>query len=140
MVPFTAGVLDVWMEADVKFDGLVGVSAGAYFESLGFERNVVVTTRPRGYRKFPSKRLSLLKPFLRKYPAVYKALKRRPEWYNKELEYIEKRIAEGAVVLVSPPEPLPISRVCHDPEVMQRVYEIGRVEGERALDAVQNQK
>ena len=28
---FTAGVLDVFMERDVKFDGLVGVSAGACF-------------------------------------------------------------------------------------------------------------
>jgi predicted patatin/cPLA2 family phospholipase len=28
---FTAGVIDVWMEAGVKFDGLVGVSAGACF-------------------------------------------------------------------------------------------------------------
>ncbi len=131
----------VEIDGGLYLDG--GLSDGiplAYFESLGFERNVVVTTRPRGYRKFPSKSLSLLKPFLRKYPAVYKALKRRPEWYNKELEYIEKRVSDGAVVLVSPPEPLPISRVCHDPEVMQRVYEIGRVEGERALDAVQNQK
>lgn len=28
---FTAGVLDVFMERGVKFDGLVGVSAGACF-------------------------------------------------------------------------------------------------------------
>ena len=28
---FTAGVIDVWMEAGVRFDGLVGVSAGACF-------------------------------------------------------------------------------------------------------------
>ena len=116
-----------------------GLSDGiplAYFESQGFSRNVVVTTRPHGYRKFPSKRLCLLKPLLRRHPAVYAALVRRPEWYNRELDYIDERVAAGAAVLVAPPEDLPISRVCHDPAVMQRVYEIGRAEGERRLDEV----
>ena len=28
---FTAGILDVFMENDIKFDGIVGVSAGATF-------------------------------------------------------------------------------------------------------------
>ena len=48
-----------------------------YFESLGYGFNVVVTTRPHGYRKFPSWKYRLAKPFLRRYPAVYKALKTR---------------------------------------------------------------
>ena len=116
-----------------------GLSDGlplAYFESRGFTRNVVVTTRPRGYRKFPSRRLVLLKPFLRRHPAVYEALVRRPEWYNRELDYIDRRVKEGAAVLVAPPESLPISRVCHDPAAMQRVYDIGRAEGERRIEDV----
>ncbi len=127
----------VEIDGGLYLDG--GLSDGiplAYFESLGFERNVVVTTRPRGYRKFPTRRLALLKPFLRRYPAVYKALVRRPDWYNRELEYIEKRVAEGAAVLVAPPCPLPISRVCHDPDVMQRVYDIGREAGRGAIAAL----
>ena len=74
-----------------------------YFESLGYDFNVVITTRPHGYRKFPSWKHRLAKPFLRRYPAVYKALKTRQ-----------------------------ISRVCHDPDQMQRAYEIGRRAGEAA--------
>ena len=30
---FTAGILDVFMENDIKFDGIVGVSAGATGEA-----------------------------------------------------------------------------------------------------------
>lgn len=101
-----------------------------YFESLGYERNVVITTRPRGYRKFPKRRMCVLKPLLRRYPAIYNALKTRHVWYNETLEYIDRRVADGAVVLISPNEPLPISRVCHDSDVMQRVYDIGREAGE----------
>ena len=101
-----------------------------YFESLGYERNLVITTRPHGYRKFPRRRMCILKPLLRRFPAIYQALKSRHVWYNETLEYIDRRVAEGAAVLVSPGEPLPISRVCHDPDVMQRVYDIGRRAGE----------
>ena len=104
-----------------------------YFESLGYERNLVITTRPHGYRKFMKRRICLLKPLLRRYPAVYQALKTRYIWYNEALDYIDSRVAEGRAILVAPNEPLPISRVCHDPEVMQRVYDIGREAGEKVL-------
>ena len=123
----------------IYLDG--GLSDGiplAYFESLGYERNVVVTTRPHGYRKFPSWKIRMLKPFLRKWPAVYTALATRHEWYNRTLAYIDERVAAGAALLVSPPEPLPISRVCHDPGQMQRVYEIGRCAAETELARVRD--
>ena len=102
-----------------------------YFESLGFTRNVVVTTRPRGYRKFPRKSIALAKPFLRRYPAIYRALKTRHAWYNETLEYIDRRVADGAAILIAPEEPLEISRVCHDPDAMQRVYNLGRKAAEK---------
>ena len=123
----------------IYLDG--GLSDGiplSYFESLGYTRNVVVTTRPHGYRKFPSWKVRLLKPFLRKWPAVYRALATRYEWYNRTLAYIDERVAAGAALLVAPSEPLPISRVCHDPDQMQRVYEIGRQIGEETLVRVKD--
>ena len=105
-----------------------------YFESLGFARNVVITTRPHGYRKFPSGGIRILKPFLRRYPAIYQALKTRYVWYNKTLEYIDKRVAQKAAILIAPEKPLEISRVCHNPEVMQRVYDLGRRAAERMFE------
>lgn len=107
-----------------------------YFESIGYGRNVVITTRPHGYRKFPSWKTALAKPFLRKFPAVYAALASRHEWYNGTLAYIDERVAAGAALLVAPEAPLPIHRVCHDPEQMQAVYEIGRRAGVANLDRV----
>ena len=102
-----------------------------YFESLGFARNVVITTRPRGYRKFPRGKACIAKPFLLRYPEIYRALKTRHVWYNETLEYIESQVAMGAAFLIAPEKPLEISRVCHDPEAMQRVYDCGRVAAER---------
>lgn len=116
-----------------------GLSDGiplAYFESLGYDRNVVITTRPRGYRKFPSWKISLLKPFLRRYPAVYRALMTRHAWYNGTLAYIDRQVGAGRAFLVCPEMPLPISRVCHDPATMQKVYDLGRQAAERVLSQV----
>jgi len=116
-----------------------GLSDGiplAYFERLGYERNLVVTTRPRGYRKFPSWKHLLAKPFLRRHPAVYKALRTRHEWYNGALEYIDSRVAAGAAYLLAPERPLDIPRVCHDPERMQAVYEVGRMQAAAAIDSI----
>lgn len=104
-----------------------------YFESLGFDRNVVITTRPHGYRKRASCKLALIKPFLRRYPAVYRAIRTRYLRYNETLDYIDGQVAAGKVQLIAPDAPLPISRVCHDPKTMQRVYELGREAGCRAL-------
>ena len=97
-----------------------------YFESLGYGFNVVIATRPHGYRKFPSWKHLLAKPFLRRHPAVCQALATRHEWYNETLDYIDSRVADGAAILIAPERPLEISRVCHDPDVMQRTYDLGR--------------
>ena len=116
---------------DEFLDG--GLSDGIplrYFERLGYEHNLVITTRPRGYRKFPRRRMCLLKPLLRRYPVIYKALTTRHVWYNETLDYIDARVAAGAAELIAPKEPLDIPRVCHDPARMQRVYDIGRAAGE----------
>ena len=116
-----------------------GLSDGiplAYFERMGFDRNVVVTTRPHGYRKFASWKVALTKVFLRRYPAVYRALATRHEWYNRTLDYIDRRAADGTPLLVCPQAPLPMARACHDPEAMQRVYDLGKAAGERSAASV----
>ncbi len=116
-----------------------GLSDGiplAYFEKLGYGRNLVVTTRPRGYRKLPSWKHCLTRPLLLRHPAVYRALRTRHEWYNRTLEYIDARVSAGAAFLLAPEAPLDISRICHDPSRMQAVYDVGRSHAERAMDAI----
>ena len=124
----------VSVEGRLLLDG--GLSDGIplqYSESCGFSRNLVVTTRPHGYRKFPSWKHRLAKPFLSKYPAVYQALATRHEWYNRTLAYIDARVEAGAAILIAPERELPIARICHDPDVMQRVYDIGHAAGLREV-------
>ena len=57
---------------------------------LGFERNIVVQTRPEGYCKKPARTGWLAKMFYGKYPKFVEAIKQRHLMYNRELDEIEQ--------------------------------------------------
>ena len=105
-----------------------------YFQSLGYERNVVVLTRPDGYVKSPSSILPLVKVFLRKYPQFVEAVARRHEMYNAQLRYVEQEEAAGRAFVFRPNPPLEIGHVCSDCDVLQRTYEQGRRQASERLN------
>lgn len=109
-----------------------------YFESIGYERNVVVLTQPAGYRKSGLRYRTLMKFLLRKYPKVYDRLALRHEDYNRTMEYIERREREGSILVLRPDEPLRIGSVEKDPNELERVYRTGRSVAEREMEHIQN--
>ena len=102
----------------------------SYFESIGFTKNLVVLTKPRGYKRKPASRLALT---LLKYKGIRQAMKTRHLRYNETLEMIERREAEGEILVIRPASPLPIGRTSHSKAELQTVYELGRAEAERRL-------
>ena len=107
-----------------------------YFESIGYDRNVVILTQPDGFVKEHNKLMPLMRIALRKYPKMIEAMDKRHIMYNKELVYVyEAEMAERALV-IRPEKPLPIGHISHDPDEMQRVYDIGRAMGERYIDRI----
>ncbi|MBQ8763447.1 MAG: patatin family protein [Clostridia bacterium] len=109
-----------------------------YFESIGFEKNVIILTQPKGYIKKPSSAAKVMKYALKEYPNVVKTMENRHIEYNETLEYIEKREQEGAVYVIRPDTPLQIGRIEHNPENMQRIYDIGRKTAEKNLENIRN--
>ena len=109
-----------------------------FFEDAGFRKNVVILTQPAGFVKRPSRGMGILKLLLRKYPAFAETLARRHEVYNAEVAYVEAQADAGNVLLIRPDEPLPIGRLCHDPELLQKTYDIGVRAGEKFSEKVQN--
>ena len=108
----------------------------AYFERIGYERNVVILTQPEGYVKEPNRLMPLMRLALRKYPKMLEAMENRHLMYNQELEYVRQTEREGRCLVIRPDEKLPIGHISHDPENMRRVYEIGRRKGEKHLDQI----
>ncbi len=107
-----------------------------YFESIGYDRNVVILTQPKGYIKKRGNSVKYFKRILKKYPKMIEALERRPEMYNETTKYIEEKENNGDVFVIRPPEALPIKRTTRDGEKLKEVYEAGRYEALKNLDAI----
>ena len=97
-----------------------------HFESIGYDRNIVILTQPKGFRKKPDTLLPLMKRYYRKFPKLVEAIVSRHEQYNASLDHIALREASGELLVIRPLEKLPIGRTEKDPEKLRQVYEIGR--------------
>ena len=105
-----------------------------FFESIGYDRNVVILTQPEGYVKEHNRLMLLMRIALRKYPKMIEALDQRHIMYNRQLDYVRQAELEGRCIVIRPDAKLPIGHISHDPEEMQRVYELGRDTGLRNID------
>lgn len=97
-----------------------------FFEKLGYNKNVVILTRPRNYIKKKNSTLPFIKVAYKEYPELVKAMGNRHIVYNKQTKYVFDRESEGDVFVFTPEEPLPIGRIEHNPDALEKVYNIGR--------------
>ncbi len=105
-----------------------------YFEGLGYQKNVVVLTRPRGYKKSPNRLIPLMKRVLRKFPRLIEVMENRHIAYNETVADVFQKEKEGSVFVICPPEKLPIGHIEHHAEKLRAVYEIGRSEAKKHLE------
>ena len=108
-----------------------------YFESIGYDRNIVILTQPRGFRKKPDRLLPVMKLYYRKFPKLVEAIVTRHERYNAALDHITQREAAGELLVIRPLEKLPIGRTEKDPDKLRQVYEIGRRTAEARIEEIQ---
>lgn len=103
------------------------------FERAGHEKNLVVLTRPEGYRKKES-RNTLGRIVYRRYPAFVRAMALRPRRYNATLDYIAQAEAEGRAFVIRPSRDLKISRTERNPDRLLEQYQLGREDAEAVLE------
>ncbi len=94
----------------------------------GFERNVIVLTREKGYRK-ADKDFYLPGFVYRKYPAIRERLRTRYRRYNETLDYVDRLEAEGKALVIRPRAPLRVGRTCDDPAKLEELYAEGYESG-----------
>lgn len=105
------------------------------FQNMGYEKNLVVLTRPRGYIKKPENNL-LANLYYRKYPAFVTALRNRYAVYNRTLKYIEQQENQGNILVLRPSESIRVGRMEQDPERLKQMYELGKNDAGQMLDAI----
>lgn len=107
------------------------------FRGMGFEKNVVVLTRPKDYVKKPEMAF-LTKLFYRKYPKFMDALYRRHEMYNQTLVLIDELEKKGEIFVIRPETALPASRIEHDRNKVEQTYNIGVGDAKRAMEKLKD--
>lgn len=107
-----------------------------YMESLGYNRNLIILTQEKDYRKAPQKGSAVFKRLLSKYPKTGFAMEARHVMYNRQMDEIDEREAAGTSFVIRPPRSLEIKRTETDPAELERVYQIGRTEAEKQLPAL----
>jgi predicted patatin/cPLA2 family phospholipase len=129
----------VRLDGRLLLDGGVGDSIPLeFFESIGYERKVVILTQPKGYQKEHLRLMPLMRIALRKYPEMIAAMDRRHVMYNQQLEYVAQAESEGRCLVIRPDGQIPIGHISHDAGEMRQVYEMGRSTGNRFLERVQS--
>ena len=108
----------------------------AYFESLGYTRNVVILTQPLGYQKAHNRLMPLMRLSLRHYPKMIEAMDKRHIMYNHQLEFVAQAEREGRCLVIRPESKIPIGHISHDPNQMRLVYEQGRAVGEKYINKI----
>lgn len=127
----------------VEIDGLKLLDGGIadsvplrYFQRIGYEKNVIILTQPKGYVKSRNKAMPLIKAKYRAYPKLVVAMEQRHTVYNEMLAYIAEEERKGSALVLRPEAPLPVSRTETDPEKLRSAYEIGRAAAEEKLAAI----
>lgn len=92
--------------------------------SQGFDNNLVVLTRNRGYRK-PDKPTRVPFFMYRKYPSAKEAIRSRNAMYNRQMELVERMEDEGRVVVLRPQKPIEVGRMERDTKKMLALYQEG---------------
>lgn len=107
-----------------------------YWQSQGYEKNIVILTQPHDFRKTKTSLLPVFKLMMHKYPKIVEAMAHRHEMYNRELDYLSEQAALGNTLVIYPPEKLDIGRVEQSAEKMTAVHQLGVKTGYKYLDQI----
>lgn len=99
------------------------------FLDMGYDRLIVVLTRDLNYVKKPMSK-HLISLYYRNYPNFREQLLHRHDNYNQSISELKTLEANGKVMLIRPSEPIEISRMEKNPQILQSVYDLGRKDAE----------
>lgn len=91
---------------------------------LGYDKIIVILTRPLDYRKKPSL-TALFKWFYRKYPKLIERWQNRYAEYNQAVERVIKLQEQQKIFVIRPSQTLAISRLEKDPNKVKAMYDLG---------------
>ena len=126
----------VRVEGKRYFDGGV-VAPVPYQKPLddGYEKLVMVMTRPEGYRRKKSSKLIRFVSWLlyRRFKNFYASYKKQNEYYDDGYIAAERLSKEGKAIVIYPPEGIHVGRLEKNHDSLEALYQAGRKAGEEKL-------
>ena len=122
-LPFVSPI--TYVDGEPMLDGGIASSIPLMrARELGYDNNVVVLTRNRGYRK-TEKDMKFVSLFYRKYPAMQEAIRNRNRIYNEEISMVERLEDAGEIIVIRPQKPMEVDRMERDSKKLIALYEEG---------------
>ncbi|MCR5213161.1 MAG: patatin family protein [Eubacterium sp.] len=125
---------------NVEYKGKLYLDGGSadsiplkFMMNNGFEKNIVILTRPEGYVKKSDNLMPLMKLRYKDYPEYLKTCQKRHIMYNDELRLVEKEEKAGNAVVIRPSRDLGVGRADKDLEKIKRIYKLGRFDCQKIL-------
>lgn len=102
----------------------------------GYEKIIVVLTRPENYRKQKDNLPYNL--IYKKYPNFIKTAIQQYEHYNKTLDLIKKYENEGRIIVLRPSQDLKIARVEKNTKKLEAIHKLGVDDCKSNLDKIKS--
>ena len=135
-LPFASKIIEI--NGKKYLDGGISDSIPIdYCESLGYDKIILVLTRPENTHK-EDKLNFLYKLVYRKYPNLVKRLINMGKDYEVVLKKIKKLENENKIFVIRPPKVLKIGRLEKDENKIQEVYDIGLNTGKMEINELLN--
>ena len=132
-LPLAAPV--VWIDSIPYMDGGMADSIPIVHSlRLGYKKNVIILTKEKGYRKkHIARQEALVSVAYKNYPLFVRAVRRRPEVYNRTMEFVEDLERRGHVFVIRP-NGLHISHAEYNMDKLQAFYDLGYDTMEKQFD------
>lgn len=125
-IPFVSHMVEI--DGKKYLDGGISDSIPVLkCKSMGYDKVIVVLTRPMDYRKEPlsDKIIKLMSIKYKKYPRFIEIMKDRYVRYNKTVETIMEMEKKNEIFVIRPSEAIKLKTVERNREKLQGVYDLG---------------
>ena len=121
-MPYVSKMVEIGNEK--YLDGALGDSIPIKkMESMGYDKIIVVLTKPYGYKK--KKRSPLISKLRYKnYKELQQAINTRYLHYNKTIDYINEKEKTGEIIVLRPSRKVKMSRIEKDVNKLQVLFKI----------------
>ena len=105
-------------------------------QNLGYKKNIVILTRPLGYRKKNRFNRFLAKLVYHKYPKFAEAIIKRASMYNQELDFVAEAEKSFDTLVFRPSQLIHIKHLEQNLNVVKQMYELGRHDATLHLEQI----